>query len=164
MKGVSGNADRYLASGIYSYELANAAEIMRNHPSFDVDAMKELLLNVFYPMNDAFLKNHNDAHIGNYWANWDLCNIASMMSIGIFCDRENIYNQALTYYKTGLGNGSLYNTMPYVYEDGTAQWQEAGRGSVRPVYSMVYNHYVNRKGLSAPTLKAILYKDYTVEE
>lgn len=87
-----------------------------------------------------------------------------MMSIGIFCDRENIYNQALTYYKTGLGNGSLYNTMPYVYEDGTAQWQEAGRGSVRPVYSMVYNHYVNRKGLSAPTLKAILYKDYTVEE
>lgn len=233
LKSVQGSADRFLAAGIYGYELANAAEIMRDHPSFQQEPMKELLLNVFYPMNDHFLKNHNDAHIGNYWANWDLCNIASMMAIGIFCDREDIYEQALEYYKTGLGNGSIYNAMPYVFEDGTVQWQEsgrdqghttfgislcevicemawnqgddlyglsdnrllkaaeyvakynsgeevdyapyewlkgqngtsewkngvseAGRGSVRPIYSMVYNHYVNRKGLSAPTLEKILY-------
>ena len=235
MKSLTGNADRFLAAGIYGYELANAAEIMRDHPSFDKASMEELLLNVFYPMNEDFLTNHNGAHIGNYWANWDLCNIAAMMSIGIFTDRADIYDRALTYYKTGLGNGSIYNAMPYVFEDGTVQWQESGRdqghttlgvslcevicemawnqgddlyslsdnrflkaveyiakynngedvqyapyqwlkgqtgssewqnavseaarGSVRPVYSMVYNHYVNRMGLSAPNIEKVLKEE-----
>ncbi len=233
MKSLTGNADRFLASGIYGYTLSNAAELMRDHPGFQYEPMKELLLNVFYPMNDDFLKNHNGAHIGNYWANWDLCNIAAMMSIGIFCDREDIYRQALNYYKTGTGNGSIYNAMPYVYEGNLAQWQESGRdqghttfgislcevicetawnqgddlyglsdnrllkaaeyvarynyleeelpysayewlkgqsgqsewqsvlsnvsrGIRRLIYSMVYNHYVNRKGLKAPGLEQAL--------
>lgn len=235
MKNLAGSSDRFLAAGIYGYELANAAEIMRDHPSFDKASMEELLLNVFYPMNEDFLTNHNGAHIGNYWANWDLCNIAAMMSIGIFTDRADIYDRALTYYKTGLGNGSIYNAMPYVFEDGTVQWQESGRdqghttlgvslcevicemawnqgddlyslsdnrflkaveyiarynngedvqyapyqwlkgqtgssewqnavseaarGSVRPVYSMVYNHYVNRMGLSAPNIEKVLKEE-----
>lgn len=232
MKVLTGNADRFLASGIYGYELANAAELMRDHSDFHKAEMEQLLLNIFYPMNKDFLVRHNDAHIGNYWANWDLCNIASMMSIGIFCDRQDIYEKALAYAKVGLGNGSLYNAMPYVYEDGTAQWQEAGRdqghttfgvglwevvcemawnqgddlyglsdnrflkgaeyvarynngedvlfsayewnqgqsgkpvwqtvvsgagrGSNRPIYSMVYNHYVNRRGLSSPNVEKVL--------
>lgn len=235
MTGLGGNADRFLASGIYGYELANAAEIMRDHPSFDKEAMEQLLLNVFYPMNNHFLKNHNDAHFGNYWANWDLCNIASMLAIGIFTDRQDIYDQAIEYYKSGIGMGSLYNTMPFVFEDGMAQWQEscrdqghtvlgiglcsvicemawnqgddlyglsdnrflkaaeyvakynnweddglqfapyernagqkgtsewydgispATRGQIRPIYSLIYNHYVNRKGLQAPNIGKILF-------
>lgn len=233
LKGVTGNADRFLAAGIYGYELANAAELMRDYPGFDTSGMKKLLLNVFYPLNNQFLLYHNDAHIGNYWANWDLCNIASMTAIGIFCDREDIYNQAMNYAINGLGNGSLYNAMPYVYEEDLAQWQEscrdqghstfgvglwsmicemawnqgddlwslsdnrflkaaeyvakynlgdevpfsdyewnqgqsgksvwynsgvseAGRGSNRPIYSMIYNHYVNRMGLQAPNLLRVL--------
>ena len=28
----------------------------------------------------------NDANITNYWANWDLCNTASIMAIGILTD------------------------------------------------------------------------------
>ncbi len=233
MTALTGNADRFLAAGIYGYELANAAELMRNHPSFDKEAMEDLLLNVFYPINKDFLTNHNGAHIGNYWANWDLCNIACVMSIGIFTDREDIYNEAIHYYKNGVGMGSVYNTMPFVFDDGTAQWQESGRdqghtvfgiglcsaicemawnqgddlyslsdnrflkgaeyvarynngyddlqyvnyerhqgqngstvwysvlsdasrGQIRPIYSMVYNHYVNRMGLSAPNIKEVL--------
>jgi len=243
MTGISGNADRFLAAGIYGYELANAAEIMRNHPSFNQEAMEELLVNVFYPMNNQFLTYHNDAHFGNYWANWDLCNIASMMSIGIFADREDIYNQAMEYYRNGIGMGSIYNAMPFVFDDGTAQWQEscrdqghtvfgiglcgvicemawnqgddiyglsdnrflkaaeyvarynngyddlqfaeyernagqngkseyytgispATRGQIRPIYSMIYNHYVNRKGLTAPNVAKVLGIDtgnYVVE-
>ena len=242
MTGIAGNADRYLAAGIYGYELANVAEIMRDHPSFDKEAMDNLLLNVFYPMNNWFLRNHNDAHFGNYWANWDLCNIASIMAIGIFTDREDIYNQAIEYYKSGMGNGSLYNAMPFAFDNGMAQWQEscrdqghctfgiglcaaicemawnqgddlyrlsdnrflkaaeyvaaynsgveglpfesyirysgqkgnienwgllsgAGRGSCRPIYAMIYNHYVNRRGLEAPHLKNILFPNngYIVE-
>ncbi len=232
MKTLTGNADRFLASGIYGYELANAAEIMRDYPDFDKASMEKLFLEVFYPMQDDFLKNHNTAHFGNYWANWDLCNIAGMMAIGIFTDREDIYNQAIDYYKNGIGNGCLYNAMPYVFEEGLSQWQEAGRDqghttlgvslcsvicemawnqgddlyslsdnrflkgaeyvakfnnneevpferyqrfsgqsgsiewneeiseagrpSVRPVYSLVYNHYVNRMGLSAPNIEKAL--------
>ena len=246
MKSLSGNADRFLAAGIYGYQIANAAELVREHKDFDKEAMDTLLLNIFYPMNQDFLERHNGAAISNYWANWDLCNIASMMAIGIFCDREDIYKEALSYYQNGEGMGSLFNTMPYVYAKGDygdefAQWQEsgrdqghatlgiglcgainemawsqgddlygmsdnrflkaaeyvarynntadtencdnlpfssytrknsanghyetgteisgAGRPSGRPVYTAIYNHYVNRMGLKAPELKKILYPE-----
>lgn len=235
LKEVTGNADRYLASGLFGYQLANVSELMRDHPDFKIEQMENMLLNVFYyPLNERFLfgnqygRDHNDAYISNYWANWDLCNMASAMAIGIFCDRKDIYNKAVEYYQSGLGNGSLYNAIPYVYEDGTAQWQEsgrdqghsnlglglmacicemawsqgddlygmagnrllkaaeyiakynngdkvifseyewgsgtkgdvkqqyviseAGRGEVRPIWSMIYNHYVGRMGLSAPNI------------
>lgn len=234
MTSLWGNADRFLAAGIYGYELANAAEIMRDYPGFDKEAMDKLLLEVFLPLNQNFLENHNDAHICNYWANWDLCNIASVVAIGIFTDRRDIYEYGINYYKTGRGNGSLYNAMPFVFENGTAQWQEScrdqghtvfglglcsvicemawnqgddlyglsdnrllkaaeyvsryndwddsldfadqlyvqgqgkgkeywyygisglSRGHNRSVYHLIYNHYVNRRGLSAPHLKVML--------
>lgn len=241
MKTLSGTADRFLAAGIYGYQMANAAELVRDREDFDKEAMDTLLLNVFYPLNHDFLVGHNGSVISNYWANWDLCNIASTLAIGIFCDRTDIYEEAVTYYQNGAGNGSLFNTMPYTYEDGLAQWQEAGRdqghttlgislcgainemawsqgldlyglsdnrllkaaeyvakynntaqgeeadnvpfssyshfnsakghdetntgvsasarGQRRPVYTAIYNHYVNRMGLEAPELKKVLYPD-----
>ncbi len=242
MKSLSGNADRFLASGIYGYQMANAAELVRDREDFDKEAMDTLLLNVFYPMNHDFLVNHNGTSEGrrirNYWANWDLCNIAGMLAIGIFCDRTDIYEEAVEYYRNGVGQGSFYNAMPYVYDVGLAQWQEAGRdqghttlgislcgainemawsqgenlyglsdnrflkaaeyvakynnwdddvpysyyerynsangkwegnpgisgasrGSRRPVFTAVYNHYVNRMGLEAPELEKVLYPDGT---
>ena len=128
MKWLGGNADRFLAAGLQGYELANIGEMMRDHPDFDTEGLQNLLLNVFYPMNDDFMIRHNDAYIGNYWANWELANLASMISIGVYCDREDIYERALNYFKTGKGNGSFYHTMPYVFEeDGLVQWQESVR-------------------------------------
>lgn len=235
MKWLGGNADRFLAAGLQGYELANIGEMMRDHPNFDTEGLQNLLLNVFYPMNDDFMIRHNDAYIGNYWANWELANLASMISIGVFCDREDIYERALNYFKTGKGNGSFYHTMPYVFEEdgGLVQWQEsvrdqghttlgivlAGvimetawnqgdnlydmsdnrfmkaveytvrynslgqdvpstgyeyrqgrdgkaswcegvnpyqRGNWRPIYYQMYNHYVNRKGLSMPNVDQMI--------
>jgi len=236
LKSIGGNADRYLASGLFGYQLANTSEIMRDHPLFKKEQMQKMLLEVFYyPMNERFLigneygYDHNDAYIQNYWANWDLCNMASAVAIGIFCDNEEVYNVGIQYFKHGKGNGSIYNAIPFVFEDGTAQWQEsgrdqghtnlglglmacvcemawnqgddlysmadnrlmkaaeyiarynngydvsfsqyewgsgkngtvnyhtgisgAGRGEVRPIWSMIYNHYVNRKGLSMPNVE-----------
>ncbi|MCI9446090.1 MAG: hypothetical protein HFH36_01605 [Lachnospiraceae bacterium] len=128
MKWLGGNADRFLAAGLQGYELANIGEMMRDHPDFDTEGLQNLLLNVFYPMNDDFMIRHNDAYIGNYWANWELANLASMISIGVYCDREDIYERALNYFKTGKGNGSFYHTMPYVFEqDSLVQWQESVR-------------------------------------
>ncbi|MDO7846263.1 alginate lyase family protein [Hymenobacter sp. M29] len=220
---ISGTSDKYLAAGIYGYEFANAAEIMRGYSGWapaDFLRFQNLMRNVFYPMNHDFLVNHNGNCITAYWANWDLCNTASMLAIGVLCDDRAIYNEALNYYKFGGGSGAFNQVMPYYYGN-LAQWQESGRdqghsllgvalagslaqmaynqgddlfaygnnallkgfeyiakynlgydvpfttyrtcngiiqsvvstdqrGNVRPVWELVYNHYVNIKGLSAP--------------
>ena len=123
--------------------MANIGEIMRDHPNFNTEALQNLLLNIFYPMNDDFMIRHNDAYIGNYWANWELANLASMISIGVYCDREDIYERALNYFKTGKGNGSFYHTMPYVFDGvqegdvGFAQWQESVRDQGHTVLGLM---------------------------
>jgi hypothetical protein len=131
---IGGNADRYLASGLYGYEIANAAEIMRDYPGFNVTQMQNMLLDVFYkPLNERFLignefgADHNDAYIQNYWANWDLANMAATVAIGIFCDRRDIYEIGIEYFKHGAGNGSIYNAIPFLHPNNLAQWQESGR-------------------------------------
>jgi len=51
---VTGNADRFLAAGIYGYHFCNAAEIMRGYSGFDIERFKRMMLNVFYPLSDDF--------------------------------------------------------------------------------------------------------------
>ncbi|MFG2648168.1 alginate lyase family protein [Streptomyces sp. NPDC048436] len=134
---VTGNADRFLAAGIYGYQFANAAELMRGYDGFDLGRFKNMLLKVFYPLNDDFLKHHNGACVTNYWANWDLCNMASVMAIGILCDDRTKYDQAVDYFKNGAGNGSIKKAVPFVYDgEGLAQWQESGRDQGHTVMGM----------------------------
>jgi hypothetical protein len=125
---VTGNADRFLAAGIYGYQFANAAELMRGYAGFDLARFKTMMLNVFYPLNNDFLVNHNGACITNYWANWDLCNMNSILAIGILCDDGAKYDQAVNYFKSGAGNGAITKAVPFLYNSqGLAQWQESGR-------------------------------------
>nr|WP_322778140.1 alginate lyase family protein [Frankia sp. Cas4] len=124
---VTGNADRYLAAGIYGYQFANAAEIMRGYDGFDLNRFKAMMLNVFYPLNDRFLREHNDACITNYWANWDLCNMASILAIGILCDDRAKFDRAIEYFKNGAGNGAIMKAVPFLHPGGLGQWQESGR-------------------------------------
>ena len=130
LQGVTGNADRFLAAGLYGYQIANAAEIMRTYSGWaaaDFNQFKTMMLNVFYPLNNQFLLYHNDAHIQNYWANWDLCNMASVLSIGILCDDQAKIDQAVNYFKTGGGNGAINNAVPILHSPTLGQWQESGR-------------------------------------
>lgn len=124
---ITGNADRFLAAGIYGYEFAQAAELMRGHPGFDLGRFQQMMLKVFYPMNNDFLLRHNDACITNYWANWDLCSMASILAIGILCDDTAKVDQAVTYFKNGVGNGSIKHAVPFLHPCGLGQWQESGR-------------------------------------
>jgi hypothetical protein len=187
-----------------------------------------MMLEKFYPGNKRFLEAHNGTKIDHYWANWDLCNMASMMAIGVLCDRKDIYDYAVRYYKSGDGNGAIRNLVNPIHPDGLGQWQEAGRdqghttmgialaaticemawkqgddlygyddnrflkgceyvakynlgedvpyhtyknsdvtqekisdtarGSLRPGWELVYNHYVIRKGLPAPWTTKIAKK------
>ncbi|HMR48676.1 MAG TPA: alginate lyase family protein [Arachnia sp.] len=131
---IGGNADRFLASGIYGYQFANAAELVRDHPDFDQQGAEDVLLDVFYPLADDFLVRHNGAVITNYWANWDLANMCAVLAIGIFADRTDLVDQAIDYFYNGAGNGSIAHAVPFVYEsEGLAQWQESGRDQAHTV-------------------------------
>ena len=59
---------------------------MRDYDGLDLAAFRHMMVSVFYPLNNSFLTNHNDACITDYWANWDLCTMASIMDIGILTD------------------------------------------------------------------------------
>lgn len=127
---INGNADRFLAAGLQGYQLANAAEIMRSYSGWataDFTQFKNMMLTVFYPMNNSFLVNHNDAHIDNYWANWDLCNMCSILAIGILCDDQPKIDQAVNYFKTGGGQGSINRAVPILHSPTLGQWEESGR-------------------------------------
>ncbi|MFF7467518.1 alginate lyase family protein [Streptomyces sp. NPDC008092] len=137
---VTGNADRFLAAGLYGWQFANACELMRDYDGFDLAAAQEMLADVFYPLNNSFLTNHNDACITNYWANWDLCNMASVLAIGILNEDSAKYDQAVAYFKSGAGNGSIEHAVPYLYTDSDGyalgQWQESGRDQGHTVLGM----------------------------
>jgi hypothetical protein len=137
---LTGNADRFLAAGIYGWEFANAAELMRDYGDFDLAAFQQMMVDVFYPLNNQFLTGHNDACITNYWANWDLSNMASVMAIGILTDNAAKYDHAVTYFKSGAGNGSIEHAVPYLYTDSDGyalgQWQESGRDQGHTVMGM----------------------------
>jgi hypothetical protein len=131
---VSGNADRYLAAGLNGYQFANAAEMMRGYPGFDLERFKKYMLNVFfYPMNERFIIGnawgtpHNDACSTNYRVNWDICNMNAMLAISILCDNKTGFNEAINYCKSGDGTGNITRAINFVHSPIWGQWEESGR-------------------------------------
>jgi hypothetical protein len=130
MTTLTGNNDRVLAAGIYGYQWANAAEIMRSYAGWaaaDVARFQALLVGVFYPISHQFLIDHNGSNITSYWANWDMCSLAAILAIGVFCDRRDLYDEALAYYKTGRGNGASAHSVYALHPGHLGQWQESAR-------------------------------------
>lgn len=85
---IIGSADRWLAAGIYGYQLANVAEILRDYDGWTgLDAAIDMLVDIFYPMNHDFLVHHNGARIDNYWAN-----VSSFLA----CWQDNLFSRELT--------------------------------------------------------------------
>ncbi|GAA4295407.1 alginate lyase family protein [Streptomyces venetus] len=124
---LEGSADRFLAAGLYGYQFANAAELVREHPDFALGRAQELMSGVFHPLSDDFLSRHNNAVVTNYWPNWDLTAVACVLATGIFCDDRAVVERAVEYFKHGDGMGSVRHAIPVVHDDGLAEWVEAGR-------------------------------------
>lgn len=127
---ISGTTDRYLAAGLYGYQLANVAEIMRSFPGWadaDQAAFRAMLLDTFYPLSSEWLVKHDGSCETHFWANWDMSNLAGMMAIGVFADRPDIYDEAMTYLYAGKGNGALESMIYYVHPGNLGQFQESGR-------------------------------------
>ncbi|MBW8899377.1 MAG: alginate lyase family protein, partial [Massilia sp.] len=230
---IGGDSNSQLAAGLYGYEFANAGEIMRTYtgwPAADFARFQNMMKAVFYPINHDFLIRHNGTDITHYWANWDLCNMASILAIGVLCDDQSLFDEAVNYFTGGPGNGAVAQAVYYIHPGFLGQWQESGRdqghatlgialmgafcemawnqgvdlygydnnrflmgaeyvaksnliqsgttyytvpyvpynnadnvnqtvfatgaqGTIRPCWALVYNHYVNRKGLAAPYSK-----------
>ncbi|RDK02915.1 LamG-like jellyroll fold domain-containing protein [Paraburkholderia lacunae] len=230
LTGIGGDTNADLAAGIYGYEFANAGEIMRTYSGWaaaDLARFQSMMRNIFYPINHDFINRHNNTDVTHYWANWDLCNMASIMAIGVLCDDQALFDESVIYFKSGAGNGAIQQAVYYVHPGYLGQWQESGRdqghatlgialggaicemawnqgvdlygydnnrflmgaeyvaksnliqsgttyytvpyvrynnvdnvnqtvfstsaqGTQRPCWALVYNHYVNRKGLAAP--------------
>jgi hypothetical protein len=127
-------SDSRLASGIYGYQFANAAELIRGAPGFDLDRFQQMMMTVFYSLNSDFLVRHNGTCDSHYWANWDLCNMASILAIGILCDDQSLIDEVVDYFWNGIGNGAIDNAIPFVHDDvGLAQWQESGRDQAHSI-------------------------------
>ncbi|KAL2821009.1 chondroitin AC/alginate lyase [Aspergillus cavernicola] len=154
---VSGSSDRFLASGLYGYQMANAAEMLRGYDGWDgVDKVVEMLEGVFLPMKWIFsriimglgliiiglmfvpypsiiLLLLLDVELIVYvYVQWDLCNIASLHAIGVLGDNQTAIDQAITYFKEGEGMGALNNAIWTLHEEEHSgkplgQGQEAGR-------------------------------------
>ena len=114
-KGIGGDTNFALAGGLYGYEFAQAAELMRDYEGWkakDFETFKRWMLDLWYPTIMRFQRSRNDTwrnwrydanhggqRPGHYWSNWGLCNTLALMSVGILCDDVFIYNQAMSYYK-----------------------------------------------------------------
>ncbi|KAH7199308.1 chondroitin AC/alginate lyase [Fusarium oxysporum] len=157
MVAIGGSSDRFLAAGIYGYQLANAAELMRSYSGWSAseqDQMKTFLQDVFFSESYRFLTTHNGQDEYHYvsslsmfingfiwyielttdiqYANWDFCNIANIMAIGVFTDNQTMYEYGKNYFLNGDGRGAVNN---FIYKNYTesgsgkilSQGQEAGR-------------------------------------
>ncbi|MFJ7044247.1 alginate lyase family protein [Streptomyces sp. NPDC101112] len=124
---VEGGADRFLAAGLYGYQIANAAELVRDHDGFERDRFQEMLTGVFARLSEDFLRHHNGAVITNYWTNWDLCAMACVLATGVFCDDRARVERAVDYFQHGEGLGAVRKAIPVVHDDGLGEWLEAGR-------------------------------------
>ena len=75
------------------------------------------------------------------------------------CDDQAKIDQAVNYFKTGAGNGSINHAIPYVYDDqGLAQFQESGRdqghatlgiGLLGTICEMAWNQGIDLYGLDS---------------
>jgi fibronectin type 3 domain-containing protein len=122
-----GNSNVQLRAGLYGYAFACAAELMRGYSGWvptDFAAFQQYMRTQFYPINSAFLRGQGGTH---YWANWTLANMCSMIAIGVLCDDQAIFDEALNHFYNAVHTGAIHNMAPYVHPDGLGQWQESGR-------------------------------------
>ncbi|EDY19415.1 Fibronectin type III domain protein [Chthoniobacter flavus Ellin428] len=125
----TGNSNYALGAGIVGYEFACGAEMMRDYPGWkpaDFAACQEMM-KLFLQANRVFLQKHNGTPGTHYRLNWDTCNMASMLAIGVFLDDEETFNEALDYFYEGVSNGCVERAVGYVFADGLGQTEEMGR-------------------------------------
>ena len=114
---VSGN-DAPGLSGIPIGEFALVGEVLRVCPRWkaeDFARFKNMLVTYMYPVAHQFLDEQNGPHNTHFWANWNIGNIGACIAIGVLCDRRDIFDEGLAYFKSDLGTGSILNAVYFVH-------------------------------------------------
>jgi hypothetical protein len=140
----AGDSNAGLRVGLYGYQLAAAAELLRGYEGFspaDFEKVKTLLLTQFYPISSDFLKRHNGTCFDHYWANWDVANMTTILAIGVLTDDRAKFDEALDYFKNGSGTGQIDRLVNHLYpgDPVLGQGQESGRdqGHMTLVVSLI---------------------------
>lgn len=112
------NTNQKLKIGVGGIKYLNAAEIIKHTyqgwNDKDQKAFEKMLLNIWYPVIEDFSPRAN--------GNWDAAIGQTMMCIGIYLDRQDIFDRAYSHLLQGKTNGAISN---YFIE--TGQCQESGR-------------------------------------
>ncbi|WP_439482619.1 heparinase II/III family protein [Cyclobacterium plantarum] len=110
--------DAKLIAALTGQHFLNAAEILRysyeDWHEEDIKAFEQLMLTVYYPYIRDFFTEAN--------GNWDAAMIHTMLCIGIFTDRPDIFQRAAERFYWGPNNGGITK---YIYP--TGQIQESTR-------------------------------------
>lgn len=119
------------------YQLAIAAEMLRDYNAWgstsEFNNVVKWLEDVFYPVAHQQLEDQNNSGGGHYWFNWDLCAMATVLSVGILSDNQDYINEAIMYYKgNGGGPGNIFKGVPFLHKDADSdewlgQGNECGR-------------------------------------
>lgn len=107
VKGIGGNTNMSLASGLYGYRLAQSAELLRDYPGWkpeDFRKFQQWMVDVWFTRCYDFLKRRHDTVFkwdtwSHYESNWGAANALTVISIGILCDDPAIYNLGVYYLK-----------------------------------------------------------------
>jgi len=133
-----GSTDALLMLGAQGFDFACAAELLRGYQPW-VDSggfarFQNFLVYRFY--TDAFHGNgiwwflmaHNGTCYSHYWLNWDGFALSAAAAIGVVCDRKDIFDFAVNYYKgAGVGNGMATRAVHFMHPGYLGQSQEMGR-------------------------------------
>lgn len=116
--------DAKLLAAWTGHLMCNAAEILRHSnagwQSKDVDAFRNMLMTVYYPLLRHYFPQAN--------GNWDGAIIHSLMAMGIFMDDRKIFDNAVDHFLHGPVNGSIFK---YIYPNGQCQETPRDQGHVQ---------------------------------
>lgn len=135
---IGGSTDALLLLGAQGFDFACAAELLRDYQPW-VDSggfaqFQNFLVYRFY--TDAFHGNgiwwflmaHNGTCYSHYWLNWDGFALSAAAAIGVVCDRRDVFDFAVNYYKdAGAGNGMATRAVHFMHPGYLGQSQEMGR-------------------------------------
>lgn len=106
------------------YEFCNAAEILRyTYPGWtekNTDSMTHLMMSVYFPMIRYYFTDAN--------GNWDAAIIHTLMSIAVFTDNRELFDNAIYHYLHAPDNGSMVR---YIYPNGQCQETCRDQGHVQ---------------------------------
>jgi len=113
-----------LLGGITGSQFCNAAEILRYTNSGwkqeDVNRFSQMLMTVYYPLVRNYFSEAN--------GNWDGSMINTILSIAVFTDNRQMFDNAIDHFLHASLNGSLFK---YVYPSGQCQESTRDQGHVQ---------------------------------